>query len=415
MAKPTMQDGDLYDLTLSKQMKPVLEQVIDFINTEIEPNTSRFFQAENKEDRWALSAEQFDILEKLKTKAKQKGLWNFFLPDWNGEGVSNLDYAYLAGEMGKNPLASEVFNCSAPDTGNMEVLAKYGSPEQQKQWLEPLLAGDIRSCFGMTEPSLASSDARNISTEAKLEGDEWVINGEKYYISGAGDSRCKVMICMVKTSPDAAPHSQQSQILVPMDTKGVDVLGPMNVFGHDDAPHGHMHIRLTNVRVPKENILLGEGRGFEISQGRLGPGRIHHCMRAIGSAEKALELMIKRGLEREAFGKPILKLGGNMDLVAKSRMEIDACRLMVLRTARAMDIYGVREARVYVSAIKAMVPETVCTIIDRAIQIHGATGISQWSPLPEMYTGMRSLRLADGPDEVHRMVVARAEIASYML
>lgn len=415
MAKANKQDGDLYDLSLSEQMKPVLEQVITFINDEIEPNTSRFFQAENRENRWALSQEQFDILENLKNKAKQKGLWNFFLPDWNGEGVSNLDYAYLAGEMGKNPLASEVFNCSAPDTGNMEVLAKYGSPEQQKQWLEPLLAGEIRSCFGMTEPALASSDARNISTKAKLEGDEWVINGEKYYISGAGDSRCKIMICMVKTSPDAAPHSQQSQILVPMDAKGLEILGPMNVFGHDDAPHGHMHLRLTNVRVPKENILLGEGRGFEISQGRLGPGRIHHCMRAIGSAEKALELMIKRGLEREAFGKPILKLGGNMDLVAKSRMEIDACRLMVLRTAKAMDIMGVREARVYVSAIKAMVPETVCTIIDRAIQIHGATGISQWTPLADMYTGMRSLRLADGPDEVHRMIVARAEIARYML
>lgn len=415
MAKANRQDGDLYDLSLSEQMKPVLEQVIAFINDEIEPNTSRFFQAENRENRWALSQEQFDILESLKNKAKQKGLWNFFLPDWNGEGVSNLDYAYLAGEMGKNPLASEVFNCSAPDTGNMEVLAKYGSPEQQKRWLEPLLAGEIRSCFGMTEPALASSDARNISTEAKLEGNEWVINGEKYYISGAGDSRCKIMICMVKTSLDAAPHSQQSQILVPMDAKGLEILGPMNVFGHDDAPHGHMHIRLTNVRVPKENILLGEGRGFEISQGRLGPGRIHHCMRAIGAAEKALELMIKRGLEREAFGKPILKLGGNMDLVAKSRMEIDACRLMVLRTAKAMDIMGVREARVYVSAIKAMVPETVCTIIDRAIQIHGATGISQWSPLADMYTGMRSLRLADGPDEVHRMVVARAEVARYLL
>lgn len=405
--------GDLYQLSMSEPMQEVLDEVVYFINNEIEPVTQRFYHSPNKETRWALSEEQSDILETLKAKAKTLGLWNFFLPDWNGEGVSNLDYAYLAGEMGKNPLAAEVFNCSAPDTGNMEVLAKYGSPEQQKQWLEPLLAGEIRSCFGMTEPTLASSDARNISTQAVLEGDEWVINGEKYYISGAGDSRCKVMICMVKTSPDAAPHEQQSQILVPMDAPGLDILGPMEVFGHDDAPHGHMHIKLSNVRVPKDNMLLGEGRGFEISQGRLGPGRIHHCMRAIGAAEKALEMMVKRGLEREAFGKPIIKLGGNFDVIAKSRMEIDACRLMVLRTARAMDVFGNREARVYVSAIKAMVPETVCTIIDRAIQMHGATGVSQWTPLANMYTSMRSLRLADGPDEVHRMVVARAEIAKY--
>jgi len=413
MSNSHSQGGDLNQLSMSEHMKPVLEQMIHFIKTEIDPVTAKFYAAVNKENRWALSAEQNDILNTLKSKAKALGLWNFFLPDWNGEGVSNLDYAYLAGEMGKNPLASEVFNCAAPDTGNMEVLAKYGSAAQQKQWLEPLLNGEIRSCFGMTEPALASSDARNISTQAVLEGDEWVINGEKYYISGAGDSRCKIMICMVKTSPNAAPHNQQSQILVPMNAPGLEILGPMEVFGHDDAPHGHMHLKLTNVRVPKDNILLGEGRGFEISQGRLGPGRIHHCMRAIGAAEKALELMIKRGLEREAFGKPLIKLGGNFDVIAKSRMEIDACRLMVLRTARAMDVFGNREARVYVSAIKAMVPETVCTIIDRAIQMHGATGVSQWTPLAQMYTSMRSLRLADGPDEVHRMVVARAEIAKY--
>ena len=404
---------ELYNLAISENMKPVLAQVVHFIKTEIDPKTAGFFQSANKENRWALSEQQFEILETLKNKAKALGLWNFFLPDWNGEGVSNLDYAYLAAEMGKNPLASEVFNCAAPDTGNMEVLAKYGSPAQQKQWLEPLLDGRIRSCFGMTEPALASSDARNISTRAVLEGDQWVINGEKYYISGAGDSRCKIMICMVKTSPDAAPHNQQSQILVPMDAPGVEILGPMEVFGHDDAPHGHMHIKLTNVRVPKENILLGEGRGFEISQGRLGPGRIHHCMRAIGAAEKALELMIKRGTQREAFGKPLVKLGGNFDVIAKSRIEIDYCHLMVLKTAKAMDVFGVKEARVYVSAIKALVPETVCTIIDRAIQMHGATGVSQWTPLANMYTSMRSLRLADGPDEVHRMVVARAELMKY--
>ncbi len=413
MSSLNSRDEKLLNLVLSEHMEPVLEQVKHFIGREIEPLTAQFYQAENTENRWALSERQTEILESLKAKAKHLGLWNFFLPDWNGEGVSNLDYAYLAAEMGKNPLASEVFNCAAPDTGNMEVLAKYGSPAQQKQWLEPLLEGRIRSCFGMTEPELASSDARNISTRAVLEGDEWVINGEKYYISGAGDARCKIMICMVKTSPDAAPHMQQSQILVPMDTAGLEILGPMDVFGHDDAPHGHMHIRLTNVRVPKDNILLGEGRGFEISQGRLGPGRIHHCMRALGAAEKALALMIERGSSREAFGKPLIRLGGNLDLVAKSRLEIDYCRLMVLRAARAMDIFDAREARVYISGIKALVPETVCTIIDRAIQMHGATGVSQWTPLARMYTSMRTLRLADGPDEVHRMVVARAELARY--
>lgn len=403
----------LYNLEMSERMKPVLLQVRDFIQKKIAPLTDQFYQAEDPNDRWTLSEKQFEILEGLKSEAKELGLWNFFLPDWNGEGVSNLDYAYLAAEMGGNPMASEVFNCMAPDTGNMEVLAKYGTPAQQKEWLEPLLDGTIRSCFGMTEPKNASSDARNISTSAVLEGDEWVINGEKFYISGAGDSRCKIMICMVKTSPEAAPHNQQSQILVPMNTPGLEILGPMQVFGHDGAPHGHMHIALNNVRVPKENILLGEGRGFEISQGRLGPGRIHHCMRAVGAAEKALSLMIERGTSREAFGKPLVKLGGNFDVIAKSRLEIDASRLMVYRTAKAMDVLGTREARVYVSGIKSMVPEMACTVIDRAIQMFGAAGVSQWTPLANMYTQMRTLRLADGPDEVHRMVVARAEIAKY--
>jgi len=404
-------ENALFNLQLSEKMETVLLQVRDFIEKKINPVSASFYQAEDPANRWALSPKQAEILGTLKDEAKALGLWNFFLPDWNGVGVSNLDYAYLAAEMGKNPMASEVFNCAAPDTGNMEVLAKYGSPAQQKQWLEPLLDGKIRSCFAMTEPGLASSDARNISTSAVLDGDEWVINGEKFYISGAGDARCKIMICMVKTSPDAASHSQQSQILIPMDAPGLKILEAMEVFGQDDAPHGHMHLTLTNVRVPKENILLGEGRGFEISQGRLGPGRIHHCMRALGAAEIALEMMIKRGSSREAFGKPLLKLGGNFDLIAKSRLEIDSARLMVLKTAKAMDVFGTREARVYVSGIKSFVPEMVCTIIDRAIQMHGATGVSQWTPLARMYTQMRTLRLADGPDEVHRMVVARAEIA----
>ncbi|MEM9622072.1 MAG: acyl-CoA dehydrogenase family protein, partial [Pseudomonadota bacterium] len=288
-----------------------------------------------------------------------------------------------------------------------------GTPEQKEQWLKPLLNGEIRSAFAMTEPALPSSDAKNISTKAELDGDEWVLNGEKYYISGAGDPRCKIMITMVKTSPDAPPHKQQSQILVPIDTPGVKILEGMEVFGHDDAPHGHMHIVFDNVRVPKENMLLGEGRGFEISQVRLGPGRIHHCMRSIGAGERALELMIRRGATREAFGRPIIQLGKNIEVVSRARIEIDACRLMVLQAAKAMDTLGNKEARVYVSAIKAMVPEKICKIIDQAIQIHGATGVSQWTPLAKMYTGQRTLRLADGPDEVHHMVVGRAEVRKY--
>ena len=297
----------------------------------------------------------------------------------------------------------------------MEVLERVGTPEQKKQWLEPLLNGEIRSAYAMTEPGLPSSDAKNISTRAVLDGDEWVINGEKFYISGAGDPRCKIMIVMVKTDPEAPPSRQQSQILVPMDTPGVEILDAMQVFGADHAPRGHMHLRFNDVRVPKENVLLGEGRGFEISQVRLGPGRIHHCMRSIGKAEKALELMVKRSATRVAFGKPIAKLGKNLEVISRARIEIDAMRLMVLQAAKAMDVLGNKEARVYVSAVKAMVPEKVCLIIDQAIQMHGATGISQWSPLANMYTDMRHLRFADGPDEVHHMVVGRAEIQKYDL
>ena len=407
--------SELFNLQLSDEFVPTLELVKRFIEKEIVPLEEEFHHTPNQDDIWTLSDRQSEIIEGLKSKAREQGLWNFFLPDWNGEGVSNLDYAYLAQEMGKSFIAPEVFNCAAPDTGNMEVLAKYGSPEQQKQWLEPLLAGEIRSAYAMTEPNVASSDAKNISTTAVLENGEWVINGEKFYISGAGDSRCAIMIVMVQTNPDpdAPMYLRQSQILVPMDTPGVEVLGPMHVFGNPDAPHGHMHLKFDNCRVPESNILLGEGRGFEISQGRLGPGRIHHCMRALGQAELALELMIKRGLSREAFGKPLIKLGGNFDLVANSRIEIDSCRLMVLQAAKAMDVLGNKEARVYISAIKAMVPKITGEIIDRAIQMYGGTGVSQWTPLASMYTGNRTLRLADGPDEVHRMVVARAEIQKY--
>lgn len=408
--------SELFNLQLSDKMVPVLEKVKHFIATEIVPVEHEFHHSPNKDDIWTLSQRQSEIIEGLKAKAREQGLWNFFLPDWNGEGVSNLDYAYLAQEMGKSYLAPEVFNCNAPDTGNMEVLAKYGTPEQQAQWLTPLLAGEIRSAYAMTEPNVASSDAKNIATTAVLENGEWVINGEKFYISGAGDSRCAIMIVMVKTNldPDAPMHLRQSQILVPMDNPGVEVLGPMNVFGNPDAPHGHMHLRFNNCRVPASNILLGEGRGFEISQGRLGPGRIHHCMRALGQAELALELLVKRGLSREAFGKPLIKLGGNFDIVAESRIEIDSCRLMVLQAAKAMDLLGIKEARIYISAIKALVPKVTGDIIDRAIQMHGGAGVSQWTPLATMFTNNRTLRLADGPDEVHRMVVARAEILKYV-
>jgi acyl-CoA dehydrogenase len=407
--------GELFNLGMSLEARPLLDEVKGFIDDEVEPITEEFYAlGADRTDRWSFVPGQLELLDGVKAKAKANGLWNFFLPDAEtGQGLSNLDYAYIAAELGKNPLASECLNCSAPDTGNMEVLERVGTPEQKARWLQPLLDGEIRSCFGMTEPDLASSDARNIATSAVLDGDEWVINGEKYYISGAGDPRCKIMICMVRTSPDAAPHLQQSQILVPMDTPGVEVVGPMLVFGHDDAPHGHMHIRLTDVRVPRENILLGEGRGFEISQLRLGPGRIHHCMRSLGAADRALQLMVERGLSRTAFGKPLIALGKNTELVSRARIEIEAMRLMVLRAAKAMDLMGNAEARVWVSAVKAMVPERVCEIIDQAIQIHGATGVSQWTPLADMYTNLRTLRLADGPDEVHHMVVGRAEIARY--
>ncbi len=407
-------DG-MFDLRMSGGAKPLFEQVKAFIAAEVEPVTARFFAlGEGRDDRWSWAQGQLEMLDGLKTKAKDQGLWNFFLPDADtGEGLSNLDYAYIAAELGKNPIASESLNCSAPDTGNMEVLERVGTPEQKERWLTPLLNGEIRSAFAMTEPDLASSDAKNIACRAVLDGEEWVITGEKYYISGAGDPRCEIMIVMVQTNPDGPPHRRQSQILVPRNHPGVEILGGMQVFGKDDAPHGHMHLRFDDVRVPKENILMGEGSGFEISQLRLGPGRIHHCMRSIGAAERAVELMARRGLSREAFGKPIARLGKNVELIAKARIEIEAMRMMVLKAAKAMDELGNAEARVWVSAIKAMVPIRVCQIIDDAIQVHGATGVSQWTPLADMYAGQRTLRLADGPDEVHWFVVGRAELASW--
>ncbi len=411
------QDQDLFNLAISEEAKPLMAAVKKHIKENVEPITEEYFRLnDQKTDRWSWHPRQLELMEGAKNKAKQSGLWNFFLPDSEiGSGLTNLDYAYIAVELGKSPLASESLNCSAPDTGNMEVLERVGTEKQKKQWLEPLLNGEIRSAYAMTEPDVPSSDAKNVRTSAVLDGDEWVINGEKFYISGAGDPRCTIMIVMVRTSPDAAPSKQQSQILVPKDTPGVEILEGMQVFGKDHAPHGHMHIRFNNVRVPKENILLGEGRGFEISQVRLGPGRIHHCMRSIGKAETALELMVKRSATRQAFGKPIAKLGGNLEIISRARIEINAMKLAVLQAAKAMDVLGNKEARVYVSAVKAMVPEKVCLIIDQAIQMHGAAGISQWTPLAGMYTDMRHLRFADGPDEVHHMVVGRAEIQKYDL
>lgn len=402
------------ELGISANVAPLLDEVTRFIDEEIQPVEPDYFADIGVGDRWTFTDRQTDIREGLKAKAKAKGLWNFFLTGESGSGLNTVEYAYLAEEMGKSHMAAEVFNCAAPDTGNMEVLHKYGTEAQKKQWLEPLLNGEIRSAFAMTEPGVASSDATNICTTAVLDGDEWVINGEKHYISGAGDPRCKIMIVMVKTEPEAAKHVQQSQILVPMDAPGFENIRPMNVFSMDDAPHGHMHQKYTNVRVPKDNILLGSGRGFEISQGRLGPGRIHHCMRAIGAAEKALELMCNRAVTRTAFGKPLARLGGNIDIIANARMDIEQARLLTLKTAWMMDNVDAKEARVWISMIKTAVPNISIRIVDEAIQMFGALGVSQDTPLANMYMAQRTLRLADGPDAVHRMVVGRNELKQYM-
>ncbi|WP_293678438.1 acyl-CoA dehydrogenase family protein [uncultured Phenylobacterium sp.] len=407
---------ELNDLRMSDKAMPLYNAVKDFIRDVAAPASAEYERlGEGRPDPWQYAPGQLEVLEAAKDKAKAAGLWNFFLPNAEtGEGLSNLDYAYIAVELGKVRLASEIMNCAAPDTGNMEVLERVGTPEQKKQWLEPLLEGKIRSAYCMTELNTASSDAKNIDTRAVRVGDEYVITGEKHYISGVGDPRCKVMICMVKTGEEnAPPHLQQSQILVPLPTPGVKVVGAQHVFGDPDAPHGHMHIIFDGARVPASNMLLGEGRGFEISQVRLGPGRIHHCMRAIGTAEKALDLLVTRGMSRTAFGKQLVQLGGNLEIVSRARIEIEAMRLMVLKAAKAMDVLGNREARVWIHMVKAMVPERVCKIIDQAIQMHGALGVSQHTPLARMYASTRTLRIADGPDEVHHMVVGRNELQQY--
>ncbi|CAB4736458.1 unannotated protein [freshwater metagenome] len=406
-----MSSMDDLDLRMSDGVRPLYEAVKAFVRDEVDPISEQFHHmGEGRADRWTYAPGQLELLQTVKDKAKALGLWNFFLPNADGVGLSNLDYAYIANELGKNRLAPETLNCSAPDTGNMEVLERVGTPEQKAKWLEPLLAGEIRSGYAMTEPGLMSSDAKQIDTRAVLDGEEWIINGEKFFTSGAGDPRCKILITMVRSNTTADTYKQHSQILIPMDTPGVEVVGPMIVFGNDEAPHGHMHIRFNDVRVPKSNILWDEGKGFEISQLRLGPGRIHHCMRSIGSAERAIEMMIDRGLSREGFGKKLINLGKNMEVLSRARIDVESMRLMVLRAAKAMDVLGNAEARVWVSAVKAMVPEKCAQIIDQAIQMHGAAGVTQWFPLAEMYHAQRVLRLADGPDEVHHMVVARAEV-----
>ena len=365
-------------------------------------------------ERFALTDRQVEIMEGLKAKARARNLWNFWLTDSErGYGLSTVEYAYLAEEMGKVSIAAEVFNCSAPDTGNMEVLERYGTQEHKDRWLGDLLEGKIRSAYVMTEPGLASSDAAQLAFEAKRDGDEFVLNGEKWWISGAGDPRCGLYILMACTDPDAAKHSRHTMFAMDAKMPGIEILRPMEVFGNDDAPHGHMHLRFTNVRIPASAVILGEGRGFEVAQGRLGPGRIHHCMRAIGQAEKALEMMCRRGLSREAFGKRLTELGANYDIIANARMEIEMARLLCLKAAYMMDTAGVRAAQPWISKIKVIAPLMAGKVIDEAMQLHGAAGISQDFGLANMWTHIRTLRFADGPDAVHRRQVARAELKKY--
>ncbi|MCW5664209.1 MAG: acyl-CoA dehydrogenase family protein [Piscinibacter sp.] len=364
-----------------------------------------------------------EVIERLKPKARERGLWNLFLPpsadgqrntsgDY-GQGLSNQEYAPLAEIMGRVPWASEVFNCSAPDTGNMETLVRYGSPEHKQRWLEPLLAGEIRSAFAMTEPAVASSDATNIESRIERVGDEVVINGRKWWTSGAGDPRCRIYIFMGKTDPSAPRHSQQSMVLVPADTPGVTVLRPLQVFGYDDAPHGHMEVLFENVRVPASNILLGEGRGFEIAQGRLGPGRIHHCMRLIGLAERSLELMCRRASKRVAFGRTIAEQGVTRERIAQARCLIEQARLLTLKAAWMMDVAGNKSAQGEIAMIKVVAPSMACQVIDWAMQVHGGAGMSQDFPLAYFYTCARTLRYADGPDEVHRNAIAKLELGRH--
>ena len=394
-------------LEFTDKTRELHERLTAFMDQHIYPNEQKFHE-QIAASRWTPTA----IVEELKTKARAEGLWNLFLPESeNGAGLTNLEYAPLCEIMGRSVMAPEVFNCSAPDTGNMEVLARYGTPEQQERWLKPLLAGEIRSCFAMTEPAVASSDATNIESSIVRDGDEYVINGHKWWSSGAGDPRCKVAIFMGKTDPAEPRHKQQSMILVPMDAPGVKVIRLLTVFGYDHAPHGHAEVSFKDVRVPASNLLLGEGRGFEIAQGRLGPGRIHHCMRCIGVAERALETMCKRVQNRVAFGKPLSTQGTIRADIAQSRMEIEQARLLVLKAAHMMDTVGNKVARAEIAMIKVIVPSMTLRVLDRAIQAHGGAGVSQDTFLAGAWAQVRTLRLADGPDEVHREAIAKLELA----
>lgn len=398
------------DFAYSPKVQALRERVTAFMDTHVYPAEVIFEQQVAEGDRWQPTA----IMEDLKHKAKAEGLWNLFLPESQaGAGLSNLEYAPLAEIMGRSMLGSEPFNCSAPDTGNMEVLVRYASESQKQQWLEPLLRGEIRSAFAMTEPDVASSDATNMAARAVRDGDQWVIDGRKWWTSGACDPRCKILIFMGLSNPENPRHQQHSMILVPIDTPGVKVVRPLPVFGYDDAPHGHAEVLFDNVRVPYENVLLGEGRGFEIAQGRLGPGRIHHCMRSIGMAERALTLMCERSMARNAFGKPLARLGGNIDKIADSRMDIDMARLLTLKAAYMMDTVGNKVARSEIAQIKVVAPNVALKVIDRAIQMHGGAGVSGDFPLAYMYAMQRTLRLADGPDEVHRAAVGKLELDKY--
>ena len=397
----------------SAKVQDLRARLLAFMDQHVYPNEPTYERQRSEGERW----QPVQIIEGLKPSAREAGLWNLFLPPGRehsfGAGLTNLEYAPLCEIMGRVPWASEVFNCSAPDTGNMEVLAQYGTGEQQEEWLEPLLAGNIRSCFAMTEPEVASSDATNIESRIERGGDEYVINGRKWWTSGAGDPRCQLAIFMGKTDPLAPTYRQQSMILLPMSAPGLTVERMLTVFGYDDAPHGHAEVSFENVRVPASNLLLGEGRGFEIAQGRLGPGRIHHCMRLIGLAERALEAMCRRAESRVAFGKKIGEQGTVRAAIAESRMEIEQARLLVLRAAHMMDTVGNKAARSEIAMIKVVAPGVACRVIDRAIQVFGGAGVSQDTFLAYAYAASRTLRLADGPDEVHAETVAKLELGKY--
>jgi acyl-CoA dehydrogenase len=406
---------EFMDLGVTDKVRPLVSAVRAMVRDEIMPVEEEYEAEIGRDgDRFKPTARMIAILEGLKEKARAKGLWNFWLTGSDkGYGLTTVEYAYLAEEMGWSMLASEVFNCSAPDTGNMEVIERYGSAEQKARWLPDLLAGKARSAYLMTEPGIASSDATNIAMDAKLVGDEWVLNGEKWWSSGAGDPRCSLYVVMAVTDPDASRHARHSMLFVPAATKGIEKLRAMKVYGSDDAPHGHLHLRFKDVRVPKDALILGRGRGFEIAQGRLGPGRIHHCMRAIGQAERALEALCRRSVAREAFGQKLASLGANRDIIAEARMSIEMARLLCLKAAWTMDTAGVRAAAPLISQIKVVAPRVALEVIDQAVQMHGGAGVSQDFPLARMWTAVRTLRLADGPDAVHRRVISKNELKRY--